>query len=50
VSFFTPFVLLVAFFNGRHRLLHDILLGTLVINNARRAAMLRGAVFGYNGL
>jgi uncharacterized RDD family membrane protein YckC len=50
VSFFTPFVLLVAFFNERHRLLHDILLGTVVINNARRAAMLRGAVFGYNGL
>ena len=53
VSFFTPFVLLVAFFNERHRLLHDILLGTVVINNARRAAMLRGSVYGagsYNGL
>lgn len=53
VSFFTPFVLLVAFFNERHRLLHDILLGTVVINNARRAAMLRGSAFGagsYNGL
>ena len=51
VSFFTPFVLLVAFFNERHRLLHDILLGTVVINNARRAAMLRGAGFGaYRGL
>ena len=52
-SFFTPFVLLVAFFNDRHRLLHDILLGTVVINNARRAAMLRATVFGagsYNGL
>jgi len=41
VSFFTPFVLLVAFFNERRRLLHDIMLGTVVINNARRAAMLR---------
>jgi uncharacterized RDD family membrane protein YckC len=41
VSFFTPFVLLVAFFNRRHRLLHDILLGTVIINNAQRAAMLR---------
>ena len=53
VSFFTPFVLLVAFFNERRRLLHDILLGTVVINNARRAAMLRGAMPGaspYNGL
>jgi len=41
VSFFTPFVLLVAFFNQRRRLLHDILLGTVIINNAPRAAMLR---------
>jgi uncharacterized RDD family membrane protein YckC len=41
VSFFTPFVLLVAFFNARGRLLHDIVLGTVVINNAQRAAMLR---------
>lgn len=43
VSFFTPFVLLVAFFNERRRLLHDILLGTVVINNAARASMLRAA-------
>jgi uncharacterized RDD family membrane protein YckC len=41
VSFFTPFVLLVAFFNQRRRLLHDIVLGTVVINNAPRAVMLR---------
>jgi uncharacterized RDD family membrane protein YckC len=41
VSFFTPFVLLVAFFNQRRRLLHDILLGTVIINSAPRAAMLR---------
>lgn len=46
VSFFTPFILLVAFFNERGRLLHDILLGTVVINNARRAAMLRPMPFG----
>jgi uncharacterized RDD family membrane protein YckC len=50
VSFFTPFILLVAFFNRRKRLLHDILLGTVVINNAERAAMLRpqtaGAKYG----
>jgi len=39
VSFFTPFVLLVPFFNQRRRLLHDILLGTVVINNPARAAM-----------
>ena len=41
VSFFTPFILLVAFFNERRRLLHDIVLGTVIINNAQRAAMLR---------
>jgi uncharacterized RDD family membrane protein YckC len=41
VSFFTPFILLVAFFNARRRLLHDIMLGTVVVNNAPRAAMLR---------
>ncbi len=41
VSFFTPFVLLVAFFNERRRLLHDIVLGTVIINNAARAASLR---------
>jgi uncharacterized RDD family membrane protein YckC len=42
VTFFSPFVLLVAFFNRRQRLLHDIVLGTAIINNAQRAAMLRG--------
>ena len=44
ISFFTPFVLLVAFFNERRRLLHDILLGTVVINNSARAAMLRASM------
>ncbi len=43
VSTLTPFVLLVAFFNERRRLLHDILLGTVVINNPARAAALRSA-------
>jgi uncharacterized RDD family membrane protein YckC len=42
VSCFSPFILLVAFFNQRRRLLHDIVLGTVIINNAQRAAMLRG--------
>ena len=41
VSALTPFILLVGFFNSRSRLLHDILLGTVVINNAARAAALR---------
>jgi uncharacterized RDD family membrane protein YckC len=46
VSFFTPFILLVAFFNQRRRLLHDIMLGTVVINNAQRAAALRPMLAG----
>jgi uncharacterized RDD family membrane protein YckC len=46
VSFFTPFILLVAFFNERRRLLHDIVLGTVVINNAARASMLRASMQG----
>jgi uncharacterized RDD family membrane protein YckC len=41
VSFLTPFVLLVAFFNERRRLLHDMLVGTVVINNAARAEALK---------
>jgi uncharacterized RDD family membrane protein YckC len=41
VSAFTPLVLLIAFFNERQRLLHDIVLGTIVINNAARANTLR---------
>jgi uncharacterized RDD family membrane protein YckC len=45
VSFFSPLILLVAFFNERRRLLHDILLGTVIINSPARAAM-RGAAAG----
>ena len=41
VSVLTPLVLLVGFFNERQRLLHDIVLGTVVINNPARAAALR---------
>jgi uncharacterized RDD family membrane protein YckC len=41
VSFLTPFVLLVAFFNERRRLLHDMLVGTIVINSAARAEALK---------
>ena len=41
ISVLTPFILLVCFFNQRRRLLHDILLGTVVINNERRAQRLR---------
>jgi uncharacterized RDD family membrane protein YckC len=53
ISALTPFILLVAFFNERRRLLHDIVLGTVIINNNRRAAGLRADMVGasrYNGL
>jgi uncharacterized RDD family membrane protein YckC len=33
VSLLTPFVLLVGFFNTRRRLLHDILIGTVIVNH-----------------
>ena len=39
VSFLTPLILLVGFFNDRKRLLHDMLVGTVVINNPARAQM-----------
>jgi uncharacterized RDD family membrane protein YckC len=42
VSFLTPLILLVGFFNDRRRLLHDILVGTVVVNNPERAQWLRG--------
>jgi uncharacterized RDD family membrane protein YckC len=42
VSFLTPLILLVGFFNDRRRLLHDILVGTVVINNPDRTRWLRG--------
>lgn len=41
VSVLTPFILLVGLFNGRRRLLHDMLVGTVLINNAARSAALR---------
>lgn len=45
VSALTPLILLVCFFNHRRRLLHDIVLGTVVINNAERADRLRQFAF-----
>lgn len=36
VSFLSPFVLLVGVFNRRRRLLHDVVLGTVVVNTAGR--------------
>jgi uncharacterized RDD family membrane protein YckC len=43
VSALTPFVLLVCFFNDRRRCLHDILVGTVVINNADRTGAILAA-------
>ncbi len=38
ISFLTPLILIVGLLNGRKRLLHDMLLGTVVINRSLRAA------------
>jgi uncharacterized RDD family membrane protein YckC len=43
ISFLTPFVVLVGLFNGRRRLLHDVVLGTVVINNSVRSAVPQAA-------
>jgi uncharacterized RDD family membrane protein YckC len=44
VSFLTPFVLLIGLFNSRSRLLHDIILGTVIINRSMvRAPMPQAA-------
>jgi uncharacterized RDD family membrane protein YckC len=43
VSMITPLILLVCLFNERRRCLHDILVGTVIINNDARAASLRAA-------
>lgn len=39
ISFLSPLVVLVGLFNGRRRLLHDFVLGTVVINTSVRAAV-----------
>jgi uncharacterized RDD family membrane protein YckC len=41
ISALTPLILLVGLFNERRRLLHDMLVGTVVINNEVRADALR---------
>ena len=46
ISALTPLVLVIGLLNERHRLLHDFLLGTVVVNNANRAALLRHAPTG----
>jgi uncharacterized RDD family membrane protein YckC len=43
VSFLTPFILLIGLFNGRRQLLHDIILGTVVINSSVRTGVAQAA-------
>ena len=47
ISFLTPLVLLVGLFNGRRRLLHDIILGTVVINSSVRTQVATSARSSY---
>ena len=37
ISFLSPLILLIGLFNARRRLAHDIILGTVVINNSIRS-------------
>ena len=41
ISFLTPLILLVGFFTDRRRLLHDMVVGTIVINSPARAQIIR---------
>jgi uncharacterized RDD family membrane protein YckC len=43
VSFLTPLVLVIGLFNGRRRLLHDIVLGTVIVNSSVRAPVLQSS-------
>jgi uncharacterized RDD family membrane protein YckC len=43
ISFLSPLVLLVGPFNARRRLLHDIVLGTVVINSSVRTPVVQSA-------
>jgi uncharacterized RDD family membrane protein YckC len=43
VSVLSPFVLLVGLFNARRRLLHDFVLGTVIINNSVRSPVVQTA-------
>jgi len=50
VSVVTPLVLVVGFFNARKRLLHDFVVGVVIINSASRTAALRERTAGYGGI
>jgi len=43
ISFLTPLIVLVGLFNSRRRLLHDIILGTVVINSSVRTEVAQPA-------
>ncbi|WJR81361.1 RDD family protein [Bradyrhizobium sp. NP1] len=43
ISVLSPLVLLVGLFNARRRLLHDVVLGTVIINNSVRAEVAQAA-------
>jgi uncharacterized RDD family membrane protein YckC len=43
ISFLTPLIVLVGLFNARRRLLHDIILGTVVINSSVRTEVAQPA-------
>jgi uncharacterized RDD family membrane protein YckC len=43
VSMLSPLVLLIGLFNGRRRLLHDFILGTVVVNNSVRNPVAQAA-------
>jgi uncharacterized RDD family membrane protein YckC len=47
ISFLTPLVLLVGLFNSRRRLLHDMILGTVVINSSVRTQVVPSARSSY---
>jgi uncharacterized RDD family membrane protein YckC len=47
VSLLTPLILLIGLFNGRRRLLHDIVLGTVIINSSARTQMAQPAARTY---
>jgi uncharacterized RDD family membrane protein YckC len=47
VSFLTPLVLIVGLLNGRRQLLHDIVLGTVVLNTAAVGRMTQPAGRAY---
>ena len=47
VSFLTPLVLVVGILNGRRQLLHDMVLGTVVVNGAARLSMAQPATRGW---